>query len=392
MLTQQQEKRTLVLLAFGVLMIGANLRAPLTAIGSLIPNIQQDLLLTSAVAGAITTIPLLAFALFSPFAPRLAESLGMEKVIFYSMIALLIGVIVRSFPSTPLLFAGTILIGLAIAIGNVLIPAFIKLKFPYKIGLMTGLYAVFMNVAGALSSGLSVPLALNNPYGWAGALAAWSVIIVFATILWIPQLRANEPIEATPTTEKAPSMLRSPIAWSVTIFMGVQSLLFYTMVAWLPAMLKEHGYTQGQGGWMLFLLQIIIVVSTFIVPIIADKMSNQIVLSLSTVSFFLFGFVGLLTPWVSLIPLWVTFIGIGSGSAFSLAMMFFNLRTKTVKEASQLSGMAQSIGYLIAAIGPMFIGKLFDLTNSWTLPLYVLIGCSILLLLVSVNASRERTI
>ncbi len=392
MLTQQQEKRTLVLLAFGVLMIGANLRAPLTAIGSLIPNIQQDLLLTSAVAGAITTIPLLAFALFSPFAPRLAESLGMEKVIFYSMIALLIGVIVRSFPSTPLLFAGTILIGLAIAIGNVLIPAFIKLKFPYKIGLMTGLYAVFMNVAGALSSGLSVPLALNNPYGWAGALAAWSVIIVFATILWIPQLRANEPIEATPTTEKAPSMLRSPIAWSVTIFMGVQSLLFYTMVAWLPAMLKEHGYTQGQGGWMLFLLQIIIVVSTFIVPIIADKMPNQIVLSLSTVSFFLFGFVGLLTPWVSLIPLWVIFIGIGSGSAFSLAMMFFNLRTKTVKEASQLSGMAQSIGYLIAAIGPMFIGKLFDLTNSWTLPLYVLIGCSILLLLVSVNASRERTI
>lgn len=392
MLTQQQEKRTLFLLAFGVLMIGANLRAPLTAIGSLIPNIQQDLLLTSAVAGAITTIPLLAFALFSPFAPRLAESLGMEKVIFYSMIALLIGVIIRSFPSTTLLFTGTILIGLAIAIGNVLIPAFIKLKFPYKIGLMTGLYAVFMNVAGALSSGLSVPLALNNPYGWAGALAAWSVVIIFATLLWIPQLRANEPIDATPTTEKAPSMLRSPIAWSVTIFMGVQSLLFYTMVAWLPAMLKEHGYTQGQGGWMLFLLQIVIVVSTFIVPIIADKMPNQIVLSLSTVSFFLFGFVGLLTPWVSLIPVWVIFIGIGSGSAFSLAMMFFNLRTKTVKEASQLSGMAQSIGYLIAAIGPMFIGKLFDMTNSWVLPLYVLIGCSILLLLVSVNASRERTI
>ena len=164
------------------------------------------------------------------------------------------------------------------------------------------------------------------------------------------------------------------------------------MVAWLPAMLKEHGYTQGQGGWMLFLLQIVIVVSTFIVPIIADKMPNQIVLSLSTVSFFLFGFVGLLTPWVSLIPVWVIFIGIGSGSAFSLAMMFFNLRTKTVKEASQLSGMAQSIGYLIAAIGPMFIGKLFDMTNSWVLPLYVLIGCSILLLLVSVNASRERTI
>ncbi len=386
------DKRALFLLAFGVLMIGANLRAPLTAVGSLIPNIQNDLLLTSTMAGALTTIPLLAFALFSPFAPRLAEWVGMEKIIFYSMIALLIGVIIRSFPSTLFLFSGTILIGLAIAIGNVLIPAFIKLKFPYKIGLMTGLYAVFMNVAGALASGLSVPLATNNAYGWAGALAAWSVVLFISILLWFPQLRTNETIQAKPTTERAPSMLRSPIAWSVTIFMGVQSLLFYTMVAWLPAMLREHGYTQGQGGWMLFLLQIVIVVSTFIVPIIADKMPNQIVLSISTISFFFFGFVGFLTPWVSFIPLFVIFIGIGSGSAFSLAMMFFNLRTKTVKEASQLSGMAQSIGYLIAATGPMLIGKLYDWTNDWTFPLYVLIGCSILLLIVSIYASRERTI
>lgn len=380
------------LLIIGIMLIAANLRAPITAVGSLINDIVDDLQLSNAVAGSITTIPLLAFAIFSPFAPKIAQRFGLERTIFYSMIALTIGIFIRSTSSIALLFGGTILLGLAISIGNVLLPGYVKLKFPHQIGLMTGLYAVFMNIFGALASGISVPLSNVGSLGWQGALAVFGGLSLLATIVWMPQLKQNIVPPKVTSQEKKPSLLKSPLAWSVTLFMGTQSLLFYTIVAWLPPMLQTKGYSPESAGWMLFAVQMTIVPVTFIVPIIAGKMKNQFGLAIFTALAFATGIIFLIINEPVLILPAVISLGIGAGSAFSLAMMLFTLRTNTVDEAAQLSGMAQSAGYLLAATGPVIFGKVYDLTLDWDTSLYILLSMTLIILFAGLYASQSKTV
>ncbi|MED4400551.1 CynX/NimT family MFS transporter [Metabacillus fastidiosus] len=384
----------ILLLTIGIILIGANLRAPLTSVGSLIPFIRDDLAMSNALAGTITTLPLLAFALFSPFAPKIANKSGMERTIFFSLIVLIIGIIIRSLQGIIPLFTGTILIGLAIAVGNVLLPGFIKMNFPLKIGVMTGIYAVFMNLFGALASGISVPLSSFRSLGWHGALEAWAILAFIAVLFWLPQLRNNYIVikPASTPSQRGNSIWRSPLAWKVTLFMGLQSFMFYTMMTWLPGILQLNGYSSNAAGWMLFLMQFAIIPITFIIPVLAGRMKDQKILSIITALFFFFGIGGLLIGNASLIPLSIILFGIASGSAFSLAMMFFSLRTNNGGQAAALSGMAQSFGYLLAAIGPVLFGGLHDLTNGWTVPLSMLLIISIVILFVGIEAGKDRIV
>lgn len=382
------------LLMIGVILIAANLRAPLTSIGSLITSIRTDLDISHALAGTITTLPLLAFALLSPFAPKIAHKITMERTIFLSLIVLAVGIVLRSLFGTGALFAGTILIGVAIAFGNVLLPGFIKMNFPLKVGIMTGLYGVFMNVFAALGSGLSVPLTSIGEIGWKGSLAFWAIPVFIAIAVWAPQMKkGKDPTEYSKATPKEKlSLARSPLAWSITIFMGLQSLIFYTLVTWLPEILQGMGYSMGAAGWMLFLMQFAIIPFTFIIPVLAERMKNQVLLSVATAVLFIFGITGVLIGNATLMPLAVILIGIGAGSAFSLAMMFFSMRTSTAVEASDMSGMAQSFGYLLAAAGPIAFGGLHDLTGNWTVPLIMLIALAAVILIVGILAGKDRVI
>src|SRR5690606_7146147 len=285
------------ILIIGIILIASNLQEPLTTVGSLIPFIRDDLAISNALAGTITTIPLLAFAFLSPFAPKLAHKIGMESTIFLSLAVLSIGILLRSLFGVTSLFVGTLLIGLAIAIGNVLIPAFIKIEFPFKVGIMTGIYAVFMNVFASLASGLSVPISNINGVGWKGSLAVWVILSLIALVVWIPQLlkRNSSNIEIDTTREKEEKNIwKSALAWNITIFMGFQSLIFYTFVTWLPELLHHHGYSSTSAGWMLFLLQFAIIPITFIIPVIAERMENQKLLSVLTALFFIVGILGLM--------------------------------------------------------------------------------------------------
>lgn len=381
-------------LIIGVILIATNLRSPLTSIGSLITTIRTDLELSHALAGTITTLPLLAFALLSPFAPKLAHKITMERTIFLSLIVLAIGIILRSSFGTIALFAGTILIGAAISFGNVLLPGFIKMNFPLKVGIMTGMYGVFMNVFAALGSGLSVPLTTVGEIGWKGSLAFWSIPVFVAIVIWAPQLKkTKEPITYSKATSKEKlSLVRSPLAWSITLFMGLQSLIFYTLVTWLPEILQGMGYSMSGAGWMLFLMQIAILPFNFIIPILAERMKSQIPLSVAIASFFILGISGVLLGKESLLPLSVIMIGIAAGSAFSLSMMFFSLRTSNAVEASDMSGMAQSFGYLLAATGPIVFGGIHDLTNSWTMPLVMLLVLAVVILIAGLSAGRDKVI
>lgn len=384
-----------VLLILGIIFIASNLRAPLTSVGSLIPFIRDDLVISNALAGTITTVPLLAFAFLSPFAPKIANKISMEWTIFLSLIILSIGIVLRSLFGVTSLFIGTTLIGFAIAIGNVLIPAFIKMKFPFKVGIMTGIYAVFMNVFAAFASGLSVPISSVNGVGWKGSLVCWGILTLIALFIWIPQVikRDDSDIKAEKTPMKQKNKLwKSPLAWSVTLFMGLQSLIFYTLVTWLPELLHHHGYSSTSAGWMLFLLQFAIIPITFIVPLVAEKMTDQKLLSILTATFFILGILGLMIGHTSLLVVSILLIGVACGSAFSLSMMFFSMRTTSGQQAAELSGMAQSFGYFLAAGGPVLFGGLYDLTGGWMVPLIVLIFIAVVILVVGIYAGQDKVI
>lgn len=378
----------------GIILIATNLRAPLTSVGSLISAIRDDLSLSSTLAGTITTLPLLAFALLSPFAPKIAKKIGMEWTIFVSLIVLVLGIILRSSFGTISLFGGTLIIGIAIAMGNVLLPGFIKTNFPLKIGMMTGIYAVFMNIFGALGSGISVPIASLYGWGWQGSLAVWAALALISLLVWIPQLRKRKNTTKT-TGEQAngkASLLKSPLAWHITLFMGLQSLMFYTLITWLPAILEFQGFSSTAAGWMLFLMQFSLIPVTFIIPVIAEKMDSQKTLSVITAMLFMIGIGILLTGMNSLLFISAILIGVACGSAFSLSMMFFTLRTSDGQQAAEMSGMAQSLGYLFAAVGPVLFGALHDLNGGWTIPLILLLVLSGVILVSGYQAGQKRVI
>ena len=395
--TLQQEQTNLdvkpkvLLLIIGIIFIGANLRAPLTSVGPLVPSIRESLGISSTLAGALTTVPLLAFALVSPFAPKLARRFGMESVLFLSLILLTIGIILRPLSGVGTLFTGTIFLGLAIAIGNVLVPSIIKQNFSHSVGTMTGIYSVSMNLCGAIASGLSIPISSKSGFGWQGSLGYWGIITIVAILFWIPQIRAKRKQDIRVSENpKSVNMWKSGLAWQVTIFMGLQSLIFYTIVAWLPEILQQQGQSSSTAGWMLSLMQFAVLPFTFIVPIIAGRMKNQYMLVTITALLFIIGMIGILYGNLSLIPVSVIFLGIGGGCAFSLAMMFFSLRTQNSYQAAELSGMAQSFGYLLAAVGPTLFGVLHDITHNWTIPLWMLVIASVLIFISGIGAGRNK--
>ena len=377
----------LLLVFLAIITVGANLRAPLTSVGPLVSDIRASLGISSFAAGFLTTLPLLAFAAVSPFAAKLSRKYGMQTVLFAASVLITTGVFLRMVSDVGTLFAGTLLIGLGIAFGNVLIPGMIKSGFPGHVGLMTGIYAVSMNVCAAIASGLSVPVA--GKLGWNGSLGYWGFVSIVALLVLLPQVKLPKSDPGGQAAKSGVNMWKSKLAWCITVFMGLQSLIFYTTVAWLPEIMTGRGITISAAGWMLSIMQFALIPFTFIIPIIAGRMKSQIPLVLLTGALFITGTLGILYGSASLMLIWVILIGIGGGTAFSLAMMFFSLRTRSPQEAAELSGMAQSFGYLLAAAGPALFGILHDATNSWTMPLLLLLLVSVVILLAGLVSGRN---
>ncbi|WP_394234109.1 CynX/NimT family MFS transporter [Niallia oryzisoli] len=381
------------IITLGIIFIAVNLRAPLISVGPLVDLIRDNLQISNTLAGMITTLPLLAFAFFSPFAPKLGRKFGVEFILLIAIIFLTIGIIIRSLSGIANLYIGTAVLGLAIAVCNVLLPSLIKREFPERIGMMTGVYAISMNLFGAIAAGISVPIAIGLDYGWQGALGIWGILSFVSILFWLPKVKRRDMKTSTANLQTAynnVNLWRSKLAWQVTLFMGLQSTVFYVLVAWLPEILKQQGVSSDQSGWLLSIMQIVVLPFTFIVPIIAGRMSNQRLLVAITSISLLIGNVGLIYGSLNFIVLWIVMLGIGGGFSFGLAMMFFSLRTKNAGQAAELSGMAQSVGYLLAAIGPMFFGYLHDITNSWTIPLLILVGASVLLFIVGLGAAKNQ--
>ncbi|MGN7359903.1 CynX/NimT family MFS transporter [Paenibacillus sp. SAF-054] len=377
------------LLLVGIIMIATTLRSPITAVGPLIETIRSDTGMSHTLAGLLTTFPLLAFALMSPIAPRMSRRWGMERALFVGVCAVTAGIILRFIPSLTALFGGTILLGLGIALSNVLLPSLIKRDFPLRTGVMTGIYSVSMNVFAAIASGISVPVAGHLHSGWRGSLVMWSILAVISLLVWLPQLRYRHEAASVQVSGKS-SIWSSKLAWQVTIVMGLQSFVFYSVVAWLPEILTQRGMSPSTAGWMLSLLQLFSVPVTFVVPILAARFKNQRLLVFFTFLCLMVGFLLLLTGVQALVPAAVIPIGMGTGAAFGLVTMFFVLRTRHSQQAAELSGMAQSVGYLLAAVGPLLFGLVHDMTGSWTAAILLLIAAGIIYMLAGWGAGNNR--
>lgn len=378
----------------GIILIAFSMRSALTSVGPLVGFIREDLLLSNSIAGMLTTVPLLAFGFLSPLVPGIGYRFGTERTLFVALLILIAGIFLRSTGFIFTLFAGTAFIGAGIAVCNVLLPGLVKQRFSEKAGLMTSVYTTAMSSLAALASGVSIPMMQGLQMGWQGSLAFWSIMVIVALAVWLPQIgTSGKPTQKTAYRSSQKGLWGSMLAWQVTLFMGLQAFLFYCTIAWLPSILQQQGISLSSSGWLLSLVQVISLPASFLAPVLASRMTNQRVMAAGVGLLSLLGFAGLLIGGNELVLFTsLILLGLSQGASISLALTFIVIRAVHVRQAAELSGMAQSVGYLLAAVGPMFIGFLFDLTHSWTLPLVTLILISAMLVIAGLGAGRDQTL
>lgn len=380
-----------VLLVIGILLIASTLRVCFTGAAPLLDNIRAEYGLTTAQTGLLTTLPLLAFGLVSPLAAGIARRIGIERSLGLAMLLICAGIAVRSLPSAALLYSGTAVIGCGIALGNVLLPGLIKRNFAGHVAKLTGAYSLTMGGAAALGSALVVPLALGG-LGWHGALLALMAFPLLALILWLPQLRNRAPGTMTGSGNLSNRALwRSSLAWQVTLFLGINSLVYYVVVGWLPAILISHGYSEAQAGSLHGLLQLATAAPGLLIPLILHKLKDQRGIAVSVALMCAVSAAGYwLLPQFAVV--WTLVFGFGAGATMILGLIFIGLRAGSAHQAAALSGMAQTVGYLLAACGPPVMGKIHDATGSWGIPLMAVAVISLIMSVFGGLAGRSREI
>ncbi|MEH7254975.1 MFS transporter [Neobacillus niacini] len=378
----------------GIVLVAFNLRPAITSLGPLVGMIQKDVGLSHWSAGLLMSLPLVIFALLSPIVPKIANRLTNELTLLIGLSFLLIGILIRSIPMPFFLFTGTFLAGVGIAIGNVLLPAIVKDKFPEKFGLMTSVYSTSMGLVASLASGVSIPLAINLNLGWQGAQIVWAIPAVVAILVWL-LLHNNNKKETRVFQQNAGSntkrLWRTPLAWQIAIFMGFQSFLFYVTISWLPEILHSQGMSMETAGWMLSLTQLVGLPASFFIPVLAGRTQSQVWIGFMLGMCSVLGYSGLLFgSSYPILIVSITLIGLGLGGAFPLALTYIGLRARNANQAAALSGMTQSTGYLLAAVGPLFIGYLYDIAHLWTIPIATLIFVSVIVMIFAMLSGRNR--
>ncbi|MCE9983400.1 CynX/NimT family MFS transporter [Leclercia adecarboxylata] len=379
------------LLIAGILLIATSLRVTFTGAAPLLDAIRTDYALTTAQTGLLTTLPLLAFALISPLAAGLARRIGMERSLMIALLLIIAGIALRSLPSAALLFGGTAVIGCGIALGNVLLPGLIKHDFPGQVAKLTGAYSLTMGAAAALGSALVVPVALSGA-GWHGALLMLMVFPLLALLLWLPQWR-QRPAGSLSGSRALQSrgIWRSTLAWQVTLFLGINSLIYYVIIGWLPAILQSHGYSETEAGSLHGLLQLATAAPGIVVPLILLRLKDQRGVAGLSAMMCAVSSAGL---WFmpDLAVMWTLIFGFGSGATMILGLTFIGLRASSAHQAAALSGMAQSVGYLLAACGPPLMGKIHDANGDWRIPLLACGLVSVVMAICGILAGRDREI
>jgi len=389
------------LVVAGLLLVATNLRAGITTIGPVLADLQRDLNLSSLAASILISLPLLAFAVISPITPALARRLGLEQSLVLGLAVLIVGLVTRSLPGSSTLWIGTAMIGISIAVLNVALPTLVKRDFPTRIGQITGTYSAVQSIFAATAAGVAIPVAHATDLHWRLPLAMWAGLALLALGAMAPQLRRHTVVPAQQddlrvdhhSFEDRPwrSPWHTAMGWQVTAFMGIQSIGYYIFITWLPSIERAAGTSETAAGAHQFLLNAFAIVGSVACSALIPRLPDQRALAAGVPLITLAAGLGLvLAP--SWGALWACMIGAAGGVTIVLSLSFFGLRTRHHSQASDLSGMAQCIGYLFAAAGPVAIGALHDATGSWTPALLVSIALQVVLCGFGYLAGRNRFI
>jgi len=378
-----------------VLLVGSNLRAPITALSPVLVEINAYFQLTNVQASLLTSIPLAVFAFGSIAVVSLALRFGLRRMLLASALLLMAGLYLRVYGTMFTLYLGSFLLGVGICVGNVLVPAYIKKVFPNKIGIMTGVFTVAMNTFAALASGFSIAIGKLTQLQWQGSLGVWIIPSALAFLAIAANLMVTTK-ETNTSNAQAPvvkfNVFRSKQAWYISIFMGLQSLVYYCLVALLPSILSDYGMQRTDTGMVLLVIQLAMMPVLFISPVLATRLKDQ--------KWLVYGIGGMMFTGIALLPLFqlkyvylaAVLIGMASGSAFSLAILFFSMKSKTGHGLVKVSGKAQSIGYMIAAFGPPIFGALHDASGAWMYSFYFLLLVIIIMTILGRKAAKPRFI
>lgn len=355
------------LLLLAVLLIAANLRLGVTSLGALLDEVHTATGMSAATASSLTSLPVLCFAVVGATSMSLARRVGVHRGIGVALGLLAAGLLVRVLDGPVLLLVGTFITCAGIALANVLLPAVVKEHFPGRVGAVTGAYSAVLSAGAALGAAAAVPVA-HAAGSWRVGLAIWALLALAALAAWAPFCRARD--HGT-RGARGPMLWRSPIAWAITLLFASQGVAAYVVMSWLPTIYIDAGFSHGEAG-LLLAVSILIGVPVFLVaPTIATRLRSQghliAVLSLLMAA----GFLGLWLAPVAGAWLWAVQLGVGGG-IFPVVLTLFSLRAADAAGTAALSSMGQSVGYLLAAPGPMVIGLLRDGTGSWSVPLALL--------------------
>ena len=393
-MTKQTNK---VIILLGIILLGMILRTPITSVGAIIGPLKNLLEINNTVAGLITTIPLIAFAIFSPFVAKISNKIGLEKTLYLAAIVTSIGLLLRFYINTSVFFVTTFIIGLGLTVGNVLLPGLAKKYFPENLGVMTGFYAVVMNVSASVAAGISYPILSSNVGGekFSTGLAVniWLIVSILNIVIYaiITKNSKSERIEDKKSGGKG--YLRSLKMWSVMLSMGLQSALFYCSVSWFAEIMISKGFTPSEAGLLLSISQFAQFPSTFLVPVLAEKIKNKLIIPI----FIAMGYVASLIGMIyiqgnfALMTIYIVLFALAGGGSFSYVMYLFSAKSKNEEEAADISGLAQAGGYWLAAIFPPLLGYVRDVLN-WDVAIYILIMTASLLFITLLHSSSKGNI
>lgn len=363
------------LLGASLVMIAFNLRPVFSSASALLPEIRESFGLSPTGASLLTTLPVVCLGLFSPLAPRLARRIGTERTLLAVVLLLALGTAARGTSSVPLLFFGTALAGACIAVGNVLLPGLVKRDFPDRAALVTGWYTMALCAGAAAGAGLTIPFEAALGGSIEGALAIWAVPALVVAVLWFPQVMATRK-RARGATYAVKGMWGDRLAWHVTLFMGLQSALAYCVFGWLVPILRARGLDGVTAGAIVSVSVMVQAAACLIAPHLAVRGKDQRLINVALCVIAVTALLGLQFAPLSTVWVWAVLQGIGQGGLIAVALTVIVLRTQDSHSAAQLSGMAQCVGYTLAAIGPLIVGLIRSWTGSfaWSAVLFVALG------------------
>lgn len=390
-------------LLVAIVLVGLNLRGPIVAVSPVLDDIRHDLAISSTSAGLLTTVPVLCFAAVSPVVVLLARRIGANGAVALSLAVLAVAVAVRPWSGFGLMIVGTVFLGAAIAVGNVLLPVIVRRDFPRRPGPALSASTTSLIVSAAITALLTAPIA--SWLDWRAALAMWAGLVAIALhFWWLTHMSSRDPgsvsvtstpgeqsehVPAAPASNRA--VWRTPSAWELGLYFGLQSLLFYATTAWLPTVLRDNGLDPTAAGSALSLVQLLGIAGAVAVPMIIQRQDVRYATAAALAALWVVLITGLvLAP--ELWMVWCVLGGVGQGGSLALGLSLIALRSSSSDAARHVSAMVQTVGYALGATGPVLIGAIHAASDGWSFPLYTLLALAVACGVMGVRAASSRSI